>query len=255
MTILHAVLLGIVEGVTEFLPISSTGHLIIAERLLGLASSEFSKSFSIVIQLGAILAVLTVYGRRLLTDSQLFRRVAVAFAPTVVLGLLFYSAVKSLLGNSSVVLWAMGVGGVLLILFEKLRHEPADAHEDLSTLPYRTAALLGLAQSVAMVPGVSRSAATIVGGLWLGLSRRAIVEFSFLLAIPTMAAASALDLYKNASAFSGAQWELLSVGFVTSWIVAWGVISWLLRYIRTHDFTAFGVYRIIAAVLFWLVLR
>lgn len=255
MTILHAVLLGIIEGITEFLPISSTGHLILAERLLGLVSTDFTKSFSIVIQLGAILAVVSAYGRKLLTDGELVKRVMVAFLPTVVLGLLFYSAVKSLLSSQSVVLWSMGIGGILLIAFELWRDEPADAHEDLSRIPYRTAVLLGVAQSVAMVPGVSRSAATIVGGLWLGLSRRAIVEFSFLLAIPTMAAASALDLFKSASLFSGSQWEVLGVGFVTSWVVAWAVISWLLRYIRTHDFTAFGVYRVIAAVLFWLVLR
>jgi undecaprenyl-diphosphatase len=149
----------------------------------------------------------------------------------------------------------MGVGGVLLVAFEYWQKEPADAGEELSVLPYRMALLLGVAQSVAMVPGVSRSAATIVGGLWLGMSRRAIVEFSFLLALPTMAAASGLDLLKHAGSFDGSQWQLLSVGFLVSWGVAWAAIAWLLRFIRTHDFTAFGIYRVLAAFAFWLVLR
>lgn len=255
MNILHAVALGIVEGISEFFPISSTGHLIIAERLFGLTTSEFSKTFNIVIQLGAILAVVTVYGKKLLTDVELLKRIVVAFIPTAVIGLVFYGVIKQLLGDPMVVAWALGVGGVLLVIFEWRYREPADAHEDLSRLPYRSAALLGVAQSFAMIPGVSRSAATIVGGLSLGLSRRAIIEFSFLLAIPTMAAASALDVLKNARGFSGAQWELLVIGFLVSWLVAWVAIAWLLRYIRTHDFTFFGVYRVCVAVLFWLFLR
>ena len=254
MSYFAAIILGIVEGVTEFLPISSTGHLIITERLLALPTSDYLTSFSIIIQLGAILAVLTVYGKRLLTSWELMKRIAVAFVPTVLIGLAFYGVVKQLLGSPSVVLWALGIGGVLLIVFEKWYHEPADAHENLASIPYRTAALLGVAQSVALIPGVSRAATTIVGGLMLGLSRRAIVEFSFLLAIPTMAAASALDLYKNAGSFSAGQWDTLAIGFIVSWLVALLAIHWLLRYIRSHDFTLFGVYRIVAAIVFAFVL-
>ncbi len=257
MSYLIAIILGVVEGITEFLPISSTGHLIIAERLLRVPSSAFVTSFDIIIQFGAILAVLTLYGRRLLTSWELVKRVVVAFLPTAIIGLLLYRVVKELLGNPSVVLWSLGIGGVLLIVFEQWYREPADLpagrqvpSENLAAMPYRTAALLGVAQSVALIPGVSRAATTIVGGLMLGLSRRAIVEFSFMLALPTMAAASALDLYKNAGSFSGSQWDTLLLGLVVSWIVALAVISWLVRYIRTHDFTLFGVYRIIAALLF-----
>ncbi len=248
MSHLTALILGIVEGITEFLPISSTGHLILAGHLLGVAESEFQKSFDIIIQLGAILAVVTMYGKRLLTSIELCKRVVVAFIPTAILGLFAYKAIKHLLGSPSVVLWSLALGGLLLIAFEKYYKEPADAHEQLETIPYRTAALLGVAQSVAFVPGVSRAAATIIGGLMLGLSRRAIVEFSFMLAIPTMAAASALDIYKNASSFSGDQWQALLIGFVVSWIVALVAIQWLLRYIRQHDFTLFGVYRIVVAL-------
>jgi undecaprenyl-diphosphatase len=255
MGYLHAIILGVVEGVTEFLPISSTGHLVIAEHLLRVTVTEFLKTFDIVIQLGAILAVVSVFGRRLAGSWELSKRVAVAFIPTGIIGFVLYKAIKSLLGGTPVVLWALAIGGVVIILFERWHREEADAHEDLATIPYRTAALIGVAQSVAVIPGVSRSAATIIGGLWLGLSRRAVVEFSFLLALPTLAAASALDVYKNAAAFSGAQWNLLVVGMVVSWFVAWVSIEWLLRYVRTHDFTAFGVYRIIAAAVFALLLR
>lgn len=254
MSILHAVLLGIVEGVTEFLPISSTGHLILTQELLGITPTEFTKSFDIVIQLGAILAVLTAYGRRLYHDIPLCKRVIVAFIPAAVLGLILYPFIKQLMGSSTVVLWAMGIGGILIILFELLHKETADEQVSLSDMPYRKALLLGVAQSFALIPGVSRSAATIIGGLRMGMSRRAIVEFSFLLAIPTLAAASALDLHRHAQSFSNAQWLPLAVGFLVSWATAWASISWLLRFVRSHDFKVFGIYRITVALLFWLVL-
>ncbi|HTP56783.1 MAG TPA: undecaprenyl-diphosphate phosphatase [Candidatus Paceibacterota bacterium] len=255
LTHLVAVVLGVIEGIAEFLPISSTGHLIIAERLLRLTSTDFLTSFDITIQLGAILAVVMLFGKRLLTSWELLKRIVVAFIPTAVIGLVLYKIIKQLLGSPTVVLWMLGIGGVILIVFERWYDEPADAHENLETMPYRTAALLGVAQSVAVIPGVSRSAATIVGGLSLGLSRRAIVEFSFLLAIPTMAAASALDLYKSAGSFSGDQWGALSIGFVVSWLVALVAIRWLLQYIRSHDFTLFGMYRVIAALVFAVLLH
>lgn len=247
MTFVHAVLLGIVEGVTEFLPISSTGHLILAGRILGLTSSEFQKTFDIAIQLGAILAVLSLYGSRLLRSWELMKRVAVAFIPTAVIGLILYKSVKQFLGSPSVVIWALGVGGLFLIGFEYWYHEPADAHEDLDRLPYRSAFLIGLAQSVAIIPGVSRAAATVCGGLMLGLSRKAVIEFSFVLALPTMAAATGLDLLKTGGSFSGTQWGLLLTGLVTAYIVAIVSIRWLLGFIRNHDFTGFGVYRMIIA--------
>ncbi|MCC6404909.1 MAG: undecaprenyl-diphosphate phosphatase [Candidatus Yanofskybacteria bacterium] len=251
MNYFHAIILGIIEGVTEFLPISSTGHLVVAGRLLNLPSGDFLRTFDIAIQLGAILAVLTLYGASLLRSRKLLSRVIVAFIPTGVLGLTLYPFVKRLLAAPAVTLWSLGLGGVLLIVFERWYAEPADAHEDLSTMPYRTALLVGLSQSVAMIPGVSRAAATICGGLMLGMSRRAIIEFSFLLALPTMAAATGLELISSASLFTQSQFGLLAVGFVVSWVVAVIAIRWLLRFVRTHDFTLFGVYRLIAAVAFW----
>ncbi|HVV15356.1 MAG TPA: undecaprenyl-diphosphate phosphatase [Candidatus Paceibacterota bacterium] len=251
MTPLHSILLGAVEGVTEFLPISSTGHLILASSLLGLSQTEFQKSFEIIIQLGAIASVVAVYWRSFL-NVRILKRVAIAFLPTGLIGLALYKVIKTyLLGNETVVLWAMLLGGVVLIAFEYFHREKADAVREISAMSWRQAALIGVFQSVAIVPGVSRSAASIIGGLGLGLTRVAIVEFSFLLAVPTMLAATGLDLLKNASAFSPDQFGILAAGFATSFVVALFSIKFLLRFVRTRTFVPFGVYRIIAALLFF----
>jgi undecaprenyl-diphosphatase len=252
MDILDALILGIVEGVTEFLPISSTGHLILASALLRLEQTEFLKSFEIAIQLGAILSVAVLYWRRFLLDRKSLKRVAVAFLPTGILGLLFYKTVKSYLGSNEVVLWAMLLGGILLIVFELFHHESEDAAKDIDQISYGKSFAIGLFQSLAMVPGVSRSAATILGGLAIGISRKVIVEFSFLLAVVTMAAATGLDLLKSYDTFSLDQSKLLAVAFVTSFAVAILSIKLLLRFIKTHSFIGFGVYRIAAAIAFWL---
>lgn len=251
MGFFDAVLLGIVEGLTEFLPISSTGHLILSAKLLGIPADGFTTSFAIAIQLGAILAVAVLYWRMLLTDRAVMLRVAAAFIPTALAGAALYTLAKTvLLESTGLVLWSLFVGGILLMLFERWHREKEGASE-IAHMSYRQAVLIGLAQSVAMIPGVSRAAATILGGLALGIKRRAIVEFSFLLAVPTMAAATALDLYKSAGEFSSSQFDLLAVGFVVSFVVALAAVKFLLRFIKTHDFTAFGVYRIAVAVLFW----
>ncbi len=251
MTPFDSILLGIVEGVTEFLPISSTGHLILASSLLHIADSAYLKSFEIIIQLGAILAVVALYWRKFL-DLKVLKTLIVAFIPTGIIGLALYKIVKTyLLGNESIVLWSLVLGGVALIVFELLYRERADATTDVSTISYKQAALIGLFQAIAIIPGVSRSAATIVGGLLLGIKRAAIVEFSFLLAVPTMAAATGLDLLKNASGFSADQTLTLAIGFVTSFVVAIFAIKFLLAYIRNHSFIPFGVYRILAALAFF----
>ncbi|MBP7805290.1 MAG: undecaprenyl-diphosphate phosphatase, partial [Candidatus Pacebacteria bacterium] len=172
---LEAFILGAVEGITEFLPISSTGHMILASDALRITSTDFLKSFEIIIQLGAILAVFLLYWKKLLLNAKIFKRVAIAFIPTAILGLAFYSVVKThLLGSASVVLWALGVGGVLLIIFEyfhKEKFSSATTIAELESLSYPRAFLIGAFQALAIIPGVSRAAATIVGGLVLGLSR------------------------------------------------------------------------------------
>ncbi len=252
MTPLDALILGIVEGITEFLPISSTGHLILASSLLGITNSEFLKSFEIAIQLGAILAVVVLYWRSFL-DIEILKRIAVGFIPTGIIGLAFYKVAKTyLLGNELVVVVALAVGGIALIVFELLHTEESSATEGLQHVTYGQAALVGLFQSVAIIPGVSRSAATILGGLLIGIKRATIVEFSFLLAVPTMGAATGLDLVKNAGSFSANQFLPLAVGFVVSFFVALLAIQFLLGFVRNRSFIAFGVYRIVIAILFFI---
>ena len=252
MNLLDAIILGIIEGITEFLPISSTGHLILAATLLELQDTEFLKTFEIAIQLGAILSVVVLYARNLLKDRELIYKTITAFLPTAIIGLIAYKFVKQyLLGNELVVVAALLIGGALLILFEFLhRGKP----EGTTNVSYGQALLIGLFQCIAMVPGVSRSAATIIGGMILGIERRTIVEFSFLLAIPTMAAATVLDVYKTAAIFSAAEVKILATGFVVSFIVALLSIKFLLQYIRSHTFIAFGIYRILVALLFWTIM-
>jgi undecaprenyl-diphosphatase len=251
MTWLHALVLGVVEGVTEYLPVSSTGHLILAADLLGLTETEFLKSFEIAIQLGAILAVVTSSWRRFL-DRAVLSRVIVAFIPTAVIGLALYGVIKKhLLGNELVVVWALVLGGLALIAFEKFRKPPKSTKTDLARMSYRDAAFIGLSQSLAIIPGTSRSASTILGGMALGWSRAAVVEFSFLLAVPTMAAATGLDLLKSGFDYTLGEYGLLAIGFAAAYVVAVASVKWFLGYVRKNDFAAFGLYRIFAAFAFW----
>lgn len=251
MTLLDAVILGAIEGITEFLPISSTGHLILASHLLGIPDSDLLTSFAIAIQLGAILAVVVLYWRSFL-DVEVLKRILAGFIPTAVVGLMLYSFVKHyLLGNEMVVVAALALGGVALIVFELLHKERPEAPEGIATITYRQAVIVGLAQSVAMIPGVSRSAATIMGGLLLGIRRTTIVEFSFLLAVPTMGAAVALDVYKNYQIFTYDSIATIGVGFIVAFVVALIAITSLLRFIKKATFIPFGIYRIIIAALFF----
>ena len=254
MDILNAFILGIVEGVSEFLPISSTGHLILTSRLLGISQTEFIKTFEIVIQFGAILSVVVLYWKKFLVHSEVLKRVCTAFLPTAVIGLVFYKIVKKfLLGNSQVVIWALFLGGLFLILFELFHREKENTVTDVTSISYKQAAFIGLFQSIAIIPGVSRSAATIIGGLMLDLRRDVIVEFSFLLAVPTMLAATLLDLYKSAHPFTQDQFIFLGIGFMTSFITAIFAIKLLVSFIKKHSFISFGIYRILIALSFWLI--
>lgn len=252
MNYLQAIILGIVEGLTEFLPISSTAHLIIANRLLAIPLTDFVKSFDIFIQLGAILAVVILYVRRLFLDRATFQKIVVAFLPTAVIGLLLYPLIKNnLLGNIRLMAFALLIGGILMIIFE---HSPQSKKVE-THISYFKALLIGIFQSLAIIPGVSRAGATIIGGQLLGLSRKSIVEFSFLLAIPTMAAASGLDLVKSNVHFSSSEWVVLGIGFVSAFITAMFAVRFFLRYIEKHSFSVFGWYRIIIGllILFFLV--
>lgn len=253
MDIFHAVILGIIEGITEFLPISSTGHLILAGKLLGIADTDFSKSFDIVIQLGAILSVFVLYWRRIFSSASLIKKVAVAFIPTAIIGYVFYKIIKTyLFENVWVVIVSLFLGGIALIFFEKFVKKSAPTIHGNSEPTYMQAFLIGVFQAIAVIPGISRSGATIVGGQLIGVEKKTIIDFTFLLAIPTMAAATGLDLIKNAHSFSMDQFGILSVGFVVSFIVAILAIKTFISYVQKHSFALFGWYRIILAILFLL---
>ena len=251
MTFFQTIILGIVEGFTEFLPISSTAHLILTSRLLGVETSEFLKSFEIAIQLGAIASVVVLYWSTFLKDWATNKKIIVAFLPTAVVGAVFYSFIRNtLLASPLVSIYALLFGGVFIIIFEWLHKEKPAYASNLSEISYKKSFLIGCAQSLAVIPGVSRAAATILGGLALGISRKTIVEFSFLLAVPTMLAATVLDLSKNYTLFNYSDWQYLAIGFATSFVVAILTIKFLLNFIKTNDFKLFGIYRILLAVIF-----
>jgi undecaprenyl-diphosphatase len=256
MDFITAFILGIVQGISEFLPISSTGHMILASHLMGLKHTEFLKSFEIAIQVGTILSVVVLYWRSLLVDFEVIKRLVVAFIPTGVLGLTLYKLIKGyLLGSETVVLCSLLIGGIFIIAFEYWYREKEDATSEIREISYKHAVIIGLFQSIAMIPGVSRSASTILGGLWLGLKRKTIVEFTFLLAVPTMLAATGYDLIKSGSQFSFDQIQYLLVGFVTAFVVALLTIKFLLQFIKTHTFIPFGIYRIVLVVFWFLLLK
>lgn len=259
MTIISSLILGVVEGISEFLPISSTAHLIITSRLMGLVENHTLSSFLIVIQLGAIASVLVLYTKTLLKSPKLILKIAAGFIPTAIIGLAAYKLVKDyLLESLPTIAWALLLGGIALILLEKhFAKKKIEEHieeKSLSDISYKQAALVGVFQSLAVIPGVSRSAATIMGGLSLGISRKNIVEFSFLLALPTMLAASALDLYKSPPHLSHHDIILWAIGLVTAFITATLGIRYFLRFIKKHDFKPFGWYRIVLGIiiLIWL---
>jgi undecaprenyl-diphosphatase len=256
MDLITAVILGIVQGISEFLPISSTGHMILASHLMGLKHTEFLKSFEIAIQAGTILSVVVLYWRTLLVDIEVIKRLIVAFLPTGILGLTLYRMIKGyLLGSEAVVLWSLLIGGIILVVFEWRYEEREDAAGEIRDISYKNALIIGLFQSIAMIPGVSRSASTIVGGLMLGLKRKTIVEFTFLLAVPTMLAATGYDLIRSGSQFSVGEFQYLLVGFVTAFVVALLSIKFLLSFIKTHTFIPFGVYRIVLVICWVLLLK
>lgn len=260
--LLDIILLGIVEGVTEFLPVSSTGHLILASRLLGYDPAQW-KLFNIVIQLGAILAIVVLYWRTFATviaglvrrDAaawRFVRNVLVAFVPAVVIGLALHKQVEALLGHAEVVAVALIVGGIAILVIERFARRATV--EGVSAIPVRTALGIGLAQVLAMVPGVSRSGATIMGALALGVERRTAAEFSFFLAVPTMLGATVLELVKNRAQLNAGELHDIAIGFVVAFVVAVVVVRAFVAVISRYGFAPFAWYRIIAGTvaLVWL---
>jgi undecaprenyl-diphosphatase len=258
--LIKAAIMGVVEGLTEFLPISSTGHLILAGALLGFDDDK-AKVFDIAIQTGAILAVILVYWQkiretvlRLPTERQAQQfalNVLIAFIPAVLLGLLFGKAIKAHLFTPEAVASTFILGGFIILWAEKRQASAATAPRilDVDAMSTRDALKVGLVQCLAMIPGTSRSGATIIGGMLLGLSRKAAIDFSFYLAIPTLIGAGAYSLYKDRALLSVADLPMFGVGLVFAFVSAWICIRWLLRFIATHSFVGFAWYRIVFGIL------
>ncbi len=256
MSLVHVFILSIVEGITEFLPISSTGHLILASKILRIAESDFTKTFEISIQLGAIMAVVFLYFKKFTRSFDLYKKLIVAFIPTAIVGFFLYPFIKGfLLGSSTVTLNALFWGGIVLILVELYLKRKKMVNSKTSEITYKQSFLIGIFQSFSVVPGVSRAAATIIGGLLTGLKRERATEFSFLLAVPTMFAATSLDIYKSLTYLNSSNIPSLLLGSFISFVFAAISIRLLIGYVKKNSFISFGVYRIILAFLFWIFVK
>lgn len=254
MDIFQAIILGIIEGITEFLPISSTGHLIIASEAMGLVQSETNKAFEIIIQLAAILAVVANYKEKFHTRyTTLWVKIAIAFLPLGIIGFIFKDYIKTLFTVEIVAIMFI-VGGVIFLIieyFQKGRTPKVTQVEDLS---YTQAVWIGVAQVFALIPGTSRAGSTIIGALLVGLSRKASAEFSFLLALPVMGATSGYELLKHYHDFTGDLMPVLLAGFITSFLVAWVVMKLFIKFLDRFTFVSFGIYRIVfGGVLFYFI--
>ena len=255
--IIKAIILGVVEGLTEFIPVSSTGHLLLMQRFFGFGDDDFGKSFAVLIQFGAILALLSIYSVRLwqlfigMFNSPQARRfilgVLIAFLPAAVVGALAYKLIKEVLFNPWIVCISLIVGSAILFWVDRLDLKPR--YRDVTTFSLPTYLIIGIAQCASMIPGVSRSGATIVSAMLLGADRRAAAEFSFWLAMPTMAGAFAYDLYKDHGHLSQSNLLIIAVGFVVSFIAAWFVVKTFLGYVSRNGFTLFVWWRIVVGAL------
>ncbi len=250
MNIFQAIIIAIIEGLTEFLPISSTGHMILGSHLLGIGEDEFVKTFEIAIQLGAILAIVIMYVTRFLNGWSMYLKLGAAFFPTAVVGFIAYPYIKSYLFNPVVVSTSLILGGIVLILIDRKVVARESRVVSLEEIPLKNAFFIGVVQCLSMIPGVSRAAATIIGGVFNGLDKRQATEFSFLLAVPTMFAATGYDLFKTPLEFNDHQLTLLAVGMVLAFVSAWLAVKLFLKLVENYGFKHFGIYRIIIGALF-----
>lgn len=250
MSFLEAVILGIIEGITEFLPVSSTGHMILASALMKMQEDDFVKTFEIAIQIGAILSVLTLYYKRFFVSADIYIKLFIAFLPTGIIGFFAYKTIKNYLFNEYVVSIALIAGGILLVLLDKWTEKKKSVFLSTEKITLKGCLQIGLFQCISMIPGVSRAAATIFGGIFAGFNRVQAAEFSFLLAIPTMFAATGYDLLKTSKSFSGDEWMLLTVGLVVSFFSALIAVKAFVAFLTKYGFKHFGYYRIALGILF-----
>ncbi|MBL7889237.1 MAG: undecaprenyl-diphosphate phosphatase [Bacteroidia bacterium] len=250
MSYIQAIIIAIIEGLTEFLPVSSTGHMILADSLMAIQDKEFAKTFEIVIQLGAIMAVLLIYIKRFFVGLDIYMKLFVAFLPTGVIGFLAYKTIKHYLFNPFTVSVSLIIGGVVLILLDKWSKEKVSEYKQVEDISYQGAIKIGLIQCLSMIPGVSRAAATIFGGVFSGFDRKQAAEFSFLLAIPTMFAASGYDLLKEKDNIHSDDITILLLGGLVAFLVAIVAVKAFVAFLTKYGFKHFGYYRIILGVLF-----
>lgn len=250
MNFLHAIILALIEGLTEFLPVSSTGHMIIGSAMMGIEGDDFTKLFTIVIQLGAILAVFVLYFKRFFQSINFYLKLIVAFIPAAIMGLIFSDAIDDLMESPAVVAISLLLGGIILLFVDKWFKQPSIESDEEMT--YWTALKVGFVQCLAMIPGVSRSGATIIGGMSQKMSRKWAAEFSFFLALPTMLGATlkkTMDYFDNHPAFTSEQINLLLVGNIIAFIVALLAIKGFIGYLNKYGFKLFGWYRIVVGVI------
>ena len=250
MNLIQAVILGIIEGITEFLPISSTGHMKLAEYLLVVHDKEFANNFEIIIQFAAILAVLTLYYKRFFVGMDIYLKLIVAFIPAACIGfVLEHFKVIDMMLNPFVVCVSLIVGGVAMIILDKWTEKKSEV-EAVEAIPYKSAFIIGMIQCISMIPGVSRSAATIFGGIYKGFNRKQAAEFSFLLAIPTMMGATGLKLVKHYKDFHQEHYLMLAIGGLVAFIFAFIAVKAFINYLTKNGFKYFGLYRILLGVVF-----
>ncbi len=255
MGILDSILLGIIEGFTEFLPVSSTGHLIVASQMLGIDQTHVTKAYEVIIQFAAILAVILNYKEKFSPKKiELWKKLTLAFIPIGAVGFIFSSQIKALFDVQVVAIMFI-IGGIVFLVVEKFYKEKEHFIDDVEKVSYKQALWIGIAQIFALIPGTSRAGSTIIGAMLVGLNRKASAEFSFLLAFPVMCATTGYDLLKHYNDFSDANLLVLAVGFVVSFIVAYLTIKLFLKFLEKFTFVAFGIYRIIFGVilLLWFV--
>jgi undecaprenyl-diphosphatase len=254
LDILQAIVIGVIEGFTEFLPISSTGHMIIASRYLGIEESSLIKAYEVIIQFAAILAVMLIYREKMRPSNiELWKRLIVAFLPLAIVGYIFKDPIKSLFSVEVVAIMFI-IGGIIFLIVEKFHKDSKTHTRSVDDTSYKEALLIGLSQIFALIPGTSRAGATIIGGLLVGLDRKSSTEFSFLLAIPVMATVSGYDLLKHYREFADANWVAFAIGFLVAFVVAYATIKLFLAFLEKFTFVAFGVYRILFGIvlLLWI---
>jgi len=255
MSLIQTIIIAIIEGLTEFLPVSSTGHMILASSLMKIHDDAFVKTFEISIQLGAIMAIVMLYAKRFWQGISIYLKLGIAFIPTAIIGFFAYNFIKAYLFNPIIVAVSLIIGGIILILIDKKVVGQKSKTDVLENITYKNAFFIGLIQCFSMIPGVSRAAATIIGGVFNGLDKKQATEFSFLLAVPTMFAATGYDLLKTPVEFTNHEILLLAIGFIVALFTAWIAVKIFLKIVENYGFKYFGYYRIIIGIIFLIILN